>query len=349
VLDCWQKGWRNGALEDIKPANVIAWVSDLEARVRLIPNNWGLMLIIDAICLRGNLNDTPLLAQWLLNQHLEYIRKLDDPQEYKENCSDDDDLRPDTIMISNVIQAWAKSNRVEAPEVAEGLLQLRHELYYNGWTDSGPNNQSYDVTTEAWYNDSQQPEMTTQILDLLEEMKHSNLEQAKPDLACYQYAINALIHSKLKTGMDQTYHLLQEMVDLWQAGNHMAAPNAYLFSRVMAGMARQGDVDRMDAVLEQLQDLYAMTGDISLQPNDQCWNPYIIGKSKSCASMEAQGVLDELVDRAIASGNKHPMPSRGYFTHTLVSWTKDRDQLLAAQQSHNVLRQMIDLGKTLEF
>jgi pentatricopeptide repeat protein len=354
VLDCWRKGWRNGALEDINPANIIAWVNNLEARVGMIPDNRGLTLIIDAICLRGNPNEAPLLAQWLLDQRLEYIQELDDSQQYEEDRSDDgdsdteDDLRPDTIMISNVIRAWAKSDRIEAPEMAEGLLQLMHELYYNGWKDSGPNNQSFGVAMEAWYN-SQRPEATTRILDLLEEMKHSNLEQVKPDRVCYQYAINALINSKSKTGMDQAYRLLQEMVDLLQAGNTTAAPNAYLFSRVMAGMAQQGDVDRMDVVLEQLQDLYAMTGDISLQPNDQCWKAYIIGKSKSGASMEAQGVLDELVDRAIASGNKCPMPSRGYFIDTLVSWTKDRDQLLAAQQSHNVLRRMIDLGKTLEF
>jgi hypothetical protein len=43
------------------------------------------------------------------------------------------DMRPYTIFISNVTRAWAKSDRIEAPEMAENLLALMQDLYKNGW------------------------------------------------------------------------------------------------------------------------------------------------------------------------------------------------------------------------
>lgn len=67
-----------------------------------------------------------------------------------EQAEGDPDFRPDTVFISNVIRAWAKSGRMEAPEMAEGLLQLMHNLYEIGLTESGPNTLSYGATMEAW-------------------------------------------------------------------------------------------------------------------------------------------------------------------------------------------------------
>jgi hypothetical protein len=43
------------------------------------------------------------------------------------------DMRPYNVSISNVIRAWAKSDRMEVLEMAENLLGLMQDLYKYGW------------------------------------------------------------------------------------------------------------------------------------------------------------------------------------------------------------------------
>jgi Pentatricopeptide repeat domain len=348
VLDCWRRGWRNGNFNDMTPTDMISWLDQLEAEYGVMADSRALTLVIDGICLRGNPQDAPLVAQFLLDRRMEQVNEMIEAEDHTmEEDEEDQDLiamRPDTVLISNVIRAWAKSGRMEAPEMAEGLLELMKELYHNGWKESGPNARTYGVTMEAWYG-SQRPEAPERILSLLEDMKRSHLEGVDPDRVCYQYAINALVQSKSIQAIDQAHQILQEMIALYESGNDSVAPNASTFSRVMTGYARQGNVEMLEAVLEQLQNLYASTGDRSFQPNDECWKALVIGKSKSGSPVEAQGVLDELVERALSSENSFLMPSRGCFVDTLVGWTKHRDQYVAAKSSHQVLTRMLELGK----
>jgi hypothetical protein len=288
---------------------------------------------------------------------MEQVSIYEENHEYHRHDDDDDDdenhqaaveLRPDTIFITNVIRAWAHSSRVEGPEMAEGLLQLMQDLHNNGWTESGPNAKSYGTTMEAWYR-SHRPEASQRIQNLLDEMKNSNMEQLQPDRVCYQYAINAWVHSKTTNGVEKAHELLREMVALYKAGNYVATPHASNFSQVMKGWASRGNLDQMDVVMKQLQELYSTSGDPNLQPNDECWNAYIIGKAKSGSVEEAQGMLDKLVERAITRNDKYLMPSRGIFIDTLVGWTKIEDELVAAEKSHRLLTRMLELGDIIEY
>ena len=360
LLDCWRRGWRNGHI-NTKPTDIITWVDELESSYGIYPDSRSLTLIIDGICLRGDSTEAPLLAQWLLDRRMEQLSIYEENHEYnRHNNQDEDDddnneshkaaieLRPDTIFITNVIRAWAQSSRVEGPEMAEGLLQLMQDLYNNGWTESGPNAKSYGTTMDAWYK-SHHPEAPQRIQNLLDEMKNSNMEQLQPDRVCYQYGINAWVHSKTTNGVEKAHELLQEMIALYKAGNYVSTPNASNFSQVIKGWASRGNSEKMEGVMEQLQDMYSTSGDPNLQPNDECWNAFIIGKAKSGSVKEAQGMLDELIERAISRNDRYLMPSRGVFIDTLVGWTKIKDDLVAAEQSHRLLNRMLELGDIIEY
>jgi len=329
VVDCWRIGWRDERL-DSTPNDVMGWVEDFDI------DNRTITMIINGICLRGDPFEAPLLAQWLLDRRL--------GQAYEDE--DDTSLRPDTIFFTNVIRAWAKSGRIEAPEMADGLLKMMHELYAkSGWMESAPNAFSYAATMEAWSKSQRHPESTKRIEELLEEMKNSSLMQVVPDRVSYQYALNAWANSKSTIGAEKAYHVLQEMITLFEAGNVLVAPNASNFSRVILALARDGNDERVESLLEQLQDLYTKTGDPNLRPTDECWKACIIAKAKTGGVAEAQGMLDELVERALSGNSKMLMPRRSYFVDTLVAWTKIKDQFLAAKRSQSVLDRMMELAR----
>ena len=220
------------------------------------------------------------------------------------------------------------------------------ELYSNsGWIESAPNAMTYAATMEAWSKDKHNPDSIKRIEALLEEMKNSNLIQVVPDRVSYQYALNAWANSKTATGAKKSYDLLQEMIALYEAGNILVAPNASNFSRVLLALAQQGDAKRVDSVLGQLQALYSTTGDPNFQPTDKFWKACIIAKAKTGRVVEAQGMLDDFVERASSNGNSYLMPSRSHFVDTLVAWTKVKDQVIAAEKSQKVLDRMIELAE----
>jgi hypothetical protein len=357
VLDCWRRGYRDG-LTSVKPAEVIALVDDLEARGVVIPDSRSLTLIVDGICLGGahgrrqqrrqkrhqmegdldnnnNSNDVdrfqaPLLAQWLFDRRME-------------QAQEDETLRPDTVLLTNIIRAWAQSGRMEAPEMADGILELMHDLYNKGWVNSGPNTRSYGVTMEAW-SKSRHPNACNRIDDLLQEMKDSNLQNVLPDRISYQYALNGWANSGTRFGANRACNILQEMVVLYNNGNDLVAPNVSNFTKVMIALARLGDAGRVESLLEQLQGLHSASGgDRNFQPNDDCWTAYIIAQSKAGAVEEAHATLDEMVERAWSMRSTERMPRRSHFVDVLVAWTKHRNSVLGAEMSQKVLDRMVQL------
>jgi pentatricopeptide repeat protein len=336
-------------------------------------------LIVDALCRRGDPFEAPLVAQWLLDRQLDMVRTHHQDKaeagdcyeiEYHRDHSDggvnqssssttimqqqqqqqDEDhrIRPDTVFITNVIRAWAKSGRLEAPEMAEGLLRLMYDLHENGWTDSGPNTMTYGVVMDAWYR-SQHPEASHRLEALLEEMKSSHIaDDVVPDRVCYQYVLNswARDHGKSRHGVEKAHQVLREMISLYRhAGNDYVAPNASNFSTVMMAACRVGDADRAEKLYEQLQDLHQTTGNRSFRPTVECRKALLLAKAKSGAAHEAQCLIDELVKLALSDKrNQHLMPNRSFFVDVLVAWTKHKDDVVAAERAQNVLNQMVDLA-----
>ena len=328
VIDCWRTCWRDMKV-DTKPNEILEFVEQLERR-GLIADSRTLTLIIDGFCLRGDPLEAPLLAQWLLDRRMEL-------------ADQDPEKRPDTVLITNVIRAWSKSQRMEAPEMAEGLLQLMHDLYENGWTESGPNPLSYCATMEAWSH-SKVPEACEKMEKLLNDMKQCSVEAVSPDRVSYMYVINAWANSHQSSGPERAYALLQEMLQLYEAGNDSVAPDVSMFSKVMFAFARQGNAERTEKLLEQLQDLHSATGEFKFKPNDDCWKAMIIAHARNGNPQQAQGILDELVERAIVEENQQIMPKRSYFIDTLVAWTKDKNSR-ASEQAEKVLTSLLGLSK----
>jgi hypothetical protein len=330
VVDCWRTCWRDGLI-DMPPSEILSVVDDLETR-GLVPDSRTLTMIVDGMILRGNPFEAPLLGQWLLDRRME-------------QGTEKPSMRPDTVLITNVIRAWAKSGRLEATEMAQGLLHLMHDLHESGWIDSGPNAVSYAVTMEAWYR-SRHRDSDKAIEKLLEEMKTSTVEQVFPDRICYTYVINGWANARSHAGPHKAYDLLQEMLHLYEAGNEAAAPDVSNFSRVMFALARRGEQDKVEVVFEQLQGLFSKTGDPRFKPNHECTKAMIIGLAKSGSAAEAQGVLDELIQRATTEQNLRLMPKRGYFVDVLVAWSKDKNERTAAEESEKLLMRMLSLAKS---
>ena len=114
----------------------------------------------------------------------------------------------------------------------------------------------------------------------------------------------------------------------------------------MDASARRGDLKRVQEVFQCLQDLFSRTGDPRFKPNDECQKAMIIALAKKGAAAEAEGLLDELVERTAVEQNPRLMPKRNYFVDILVAWSKDKNEKVASEQSQRVLMRILDLSKS---
>jgi hypothetical protein len=328
VVDCWRTCWRDQKL-DISPTDMLSIVDEYETR-GLLPDNRTFTLIVDGMILRGDPFEAPLLAQWLFDRRMDQIE-------------DDPERRPDTVFITNVIRAWAKSGRVEAPEMAEQLLTLMEGLYEKGWTHSAPNELSYGVVLEAW-SKSRDRDANNRIEALLESMKTSRY--ATPDRVSYMYALNGWANARTPGASQKAYSILQEMLALYKEGNEYVKPDQSNFTKVMVALAHQGDLGRVEEVFQQLQDMYVRTGEPAFKPNAECSKARVIALAKGGSPSEAQSIMYDMVDRAVATNNPGLMPKRSYFIDVLVAWTKQRNQKMGSEFAEKLLLRMLDLSKS---
>ena len=327
VVDCWRICWRSGVVH-MEPSAVFALLEEWKTRGVQIDNRAWTM-IIDGMLTRGDAFEAPLLSQWVLDQRME---------EAEHNPS----LRPDSFLLTSVIRAWAKSGRIEAPEMAEGILDLMHSLYKNGWENSGPNLVSYLATMDAWSR-SRRPESTMAMDRLLNQLKESTTPGLEPDSSIYAHVIETWARSRGPSGVQNARKYLQEMIELYESGNDMVVPHSSIFARVIYALAKQGDAQGAEDEYMRLKSLYDESWDPQFKPDEECKKALLAALSRKGSSAKAKYILDEMIDAAVAGDQC--MIKRSYFINLLVALTKESNPVTAAEESDQLIRRMVDLAR----
>ena len=325
VVDCWRICWCGGE-NVLEPSALLTTLQDLDVTI----DSRALTMVIDAMLKRGNPLETSMVAQWILDQRME-------------DAYENPEVRPDSFLLTSVIRAWAKSGRIEGPEMAEAILSLMHDLHENGWEDSRPNLISYGAVMDAW-NQSRHPDGPHAIDRLLNRMKEMENSELQPDSLIYSLAIDAWSRSGTLHSTKKAHERLNEMIGLSTNGNQRVSPTADNFARVMHAMAKNGDGQQATLLYKQLEDLYKTTGNAHLKPNPECRKALLSALSKRGTSRQATEVLEGLIEDAVARGGI--MPRRSYFIDVLVALTKENNPFTAATESEKLLRRMVDLAQS---
>lgn len=325
VVDCWRICWCSGT-SDVRPSVMLTILGDLD----VAPDSRALTMVIDAMLKRGDPAETPMVAQWILDQQMEA-------------AEDDVDLRPDSFLLTSVIRAWAKSRQPEGPEMAEAILDLMHDLYDNGWENSGPNLVSYESVMNAW-NNSRHPDAPKAMDRLLDRMSITKSPVLLPDSFIYTLVIDAWSHSRAFNATQKAKARLDEMIELYMDGSTRVQPSAGNFARVIHALARNGEGREAEVLYGKLQSLYKETQNPAFRPNHECDKALLSALSRKETSRQAHVALEVMIKAALAGEGQ--MPKRSYFIDVLVALTKERNPYFAAKNSEKLLRRMVDLASS---
>jgi pentatricopeptide repeat protein len=170
-----------------------------------------------------------------------------------------EDLKPNAILLSTVINGWAKARN---PTRAELLLHRMYEEYaLEGNQDVKPTRQTFNSVLLGWSKSSAPDanESAAALLQKMRELANAGILETTPDVVSYNCVMTAFARrSSGPEAVAKAEALLQEMIERAAAGDLAAMPNEITFTTLIKAISvsrtsAQDKIERMKAVLDLMK------------------------------------------------------------------------------------------------
>lgn len=288
---------------------------------------------------------------------------------------------PDTVTLNGVLEAWARSDYMDAGQRADEVLQWmkKEQVFpdtrsYNciieaysksdkGGAHSaecilyqlmdfakqgvsvGPDDYTFTAVIHAWANDSSPDaaERACAVLKLMEDLQDSGYEGIAPAVSPYNALINAWANSKNERRVQKVRDVLEHIKD--RPG---IVPNERTYSSIISTFVTSG-VSGIDEALEFLRELEGRvdSGDSFVRLNAACYNAVLSGlirSNRSDARLVAEQLLQRMLQREEATGYGPNTVTYNSIMNILLKTPCDGDNSAArAARVEALLNQMEDL------
>lgn len=252
-------------------------------------------------------------------------------------------VKPNVYTFSSLMNAWAKSQRPDAPDRVEALLDQMHDLHleHPHW-DVAPNHVAYTTAIDTWAKLGRVDRVEQLLQDMYSAYQDSGLKDSKPNIL----AFNGLLVALAKAGeMDRAESVLNQMEDLYASDELDAPPSVISYSTVLDAFAKskeRGSAKRAEAILRQMRDRGIAANAIS-------WNTVIDAYAKEHNPNRAESLLHEM-NKDYLNGNANVKPTMRSYGVVLSAWaTKPSPQSgERGEQLLNYMKQLAASGELEE-
>jgi hypothetical protein len=181
------------------------------------------------------------------------------------------EIQPNVVSFVAVINAWSRSQRSDAAERAEAILQWMVRLAGLSGIIQGNNTETLGLPEHG----------------ALDEVDLAGVLLIKPNSIAFNAAITAWVRSSAKDSHVHAERLMDQLWDLYVASGNdpELKPTARTFNLVINSVARSREPecgDRAAVLLRRMEDLY-VAGDEDMQPEPQTFGA-IINAYANCAN-----------------------------------------------------------------
>ena len=249
--------------------------------------------------------------------------------------SGNDSAAPRTRNFNTIMAMYARSDKYDAPERAEGVLSRFRELCESRVIENSPDAYTYSLLLKAWAT-SDRPDGTDNALSAFYWMRdlyenHGD-RAACPDVVKYTTIIAAMVRNGDRTDAEA---LLNAMVQDNIAGNSHARPDYKLFEAVLSSYAVPADdaltdPGRAEAILRRMWTL--QQSGINVRPRASTYKQVIVAYKKTNDAKRADELLWEMIDRKVPVDQK-------IFQTVLNAWheSQDHDKQYHIQKLRNAM------------
>lgn len=248
-------------------------------------------------------------------------------------------LRPNVITFSSLMNCWAKSKHVEAPEQVEALLEQMHDFKLDepDW-DVAPNQITYTTAIDCWAQRARADRVEALLQEMHEEYSNGNID-LRPNLP----AFNGYLVALAKDGdVDKAQLILEQMEKLFESGELDERPSVISYSTVLSSFAKSnlnGAGERAEAILRRMIDQ-------GISPNAISYNSVINAYVNARQVDRAEFLLKEMHE-AFTHGNAETKPTVQTYTLVLSGWSKAKASD-AGERGENLLEVMKALANSGE-
>jgi pentatricopeptide repeat protein len=251
-------------------------------------------------------------------------------------------MKPDAQCYGTVIAAFAKAGQGSS---AESVLHRLQVLYRTtGDRSVKPNTVNFNSVISAWQNGGDPARAESVLRGMQREYKSGG--DVKPDIVSYNTLISAWANSRDPDAAPRAEAILNEMIQLYDAGDLDVRPDIVSFSSVVAAWSKSSDVSaakRAEEILQRMQDLYE-AGKSNVKPNVFTFSSVVAAWSKSrdpTAPQRAESIL-RWMKELHRTGDEDVKPNTVTFSSFISAWAKSRN-VRAGQKAEAILREMQEL------
>lgn len=251
----------------------------------------------------------------------------------------DDSCRPNSVTLSSVCNAWARSGRSDAASRTLSLLDRAEKIDH-----LRPNAIVYSTLLDclAKSRSKASTRAAEGVLDRMERLHQGGKDEARPDAAAYANLINCYTKSEHPGASRRALELLQDAERQYEKGNSSMKPTQLLYSAVLQALAKTSSVEGAEKAEELLRrKLY-----VRARPKMTTihFNAVIDGWARAGVKHgpeKAESILDEMI-RRFDQDDIEVKPSTRSFNAVMLAWKNSKDPA-APKRAEAVLKRMNEM------
>ena len=242
------------------------------------------------------------------------------------------EILPNVVSFAAVINAWSRSQRHDAAERAEAILQWMVKLSMLSGIIQGNKSEVFDPEHQS----STERDLADALL-------------IKPNSIAFNAAITAWVRSSAKDSHNHAERLMNQLWDLYAASGNdpELKPTARTFNLVINAVARSREPecgDRAAALLRRMENLY-VSGDDDMKPEPQTFgaiiNAYANPKDPQSTDKAAQ-ILQQM--NSMHQLGYNTKPNTFVYNACLNVFAKSEGNAAQAAQLLEVMERQYDRG-----
>ena len=258
---------------------------------------------------------------------------------FMDNHKDNHNLKPDSVSVMEVLQAWRSAgNPYQCEEALRRYVATSTEENMKPAKSFVIEQNHFNVAISAW-SESKHPRAVEQATRLFEFMQGHGYY---PNIFCYTSLIMAWARSNTKEGAENIERLFGEVKTRWQEGDMSMRPNGVICTSVLWGLSRSSDPAALEKTTFYYNEMKEMVG---MKPIAGIWNSMMAAYARNGQLERVEHLFQELKTAYEQNGLAEAKPDLVAYTVRLHAWSKAGQP----EKTAEILAEMIELREQGEW
>ena len=259
-------------------------------------------------------------------------------------------VKPNVVTYATAIKAIGNSFDPNAPALCEQVLERMYNLTESGKINVPPNTGTYNAVITSLSNCGGPGSTTSKaqrlanvrrteslLVDMIKRSRFQKETAVEPNIRTWGAVLRAWADSGQPDAGEQAERVLNRLQEWYDDGKTSVRPNVVCHTTVIRawgrsagtkGVSSKEAMDRIEKLLQKMEDMYEETLDPDIRPNKITYVTAIDAICRHCpketVGSKVQGIVDRMM-RLYGKGLGHDRPTRIVLNALINAWSKSSE------------------------